>query len=278
MRYFGWKLISLLLLGCFGCKQEGDVVVSVYDQSLTVNQLAEMTPVFDAQSDSLLIRRQYVDAWVLRQVMLYEAEKNLTSNEKKFDKQVEDYRNSLLIYAYQNKMIEKRLKKDISDQEMEDYYNQNKEKFRLRRPIIKINYVKLPLKSRYVQQIKPILFAEKLTNQDMITLSQICHQYAVNYYLSDDWLLFDDILKEVPMQNFGEDDFKKEKTQMEFKDSAYLYLVRVKDFQLNQGYSPLSIQKNEVEYQILQQRRMKIWEELKAENLQKAKKANEIIY
>ncbi|MDR1793448.1 MAG: hypothetical protein LBR36_08450 [Bacteroidales bacterium] len=267
------------ILGCYcGCQRNTEVIATVYNKTLTAGELADMLPVFDTLADSLSVRQQYVDAWILEQVMLHQAKKTLSKEEKNFDKEIEAYKNSLLIYAYKNKMIEQKVNKNVTNDEILAYYNDHKESFRLKEAIVKIHYAKLFLHAPHFQTIKKIIFKSSLSAQEQMELTDLCSKYAVNYYLSNDWLLLSDILKEVPLQNFDETDFKRNHTQFELADTTYSYLVQVLDFKINEGYIPIQLAKQRIIEQILQQRYIKIVEELEKQNLQKAFKDEKIIF
>ncbi|MCL2131343.1 MAG: hypothetical protein FWH36_02625 [Lentimicrobiaceae bacterium] len=117
MRFFVF-VIFCLLIGFSSCNRDKGVAAHVYDQKLTLTELQEMMPVFDKTADSVEILQQYIDTWIVRQVMLSEAKKNLSSKEKKFDRQLREYKESLLIDAYENKMARQLLDTVISDEEI----------------------------------------------------------------------------------------------------------------------------------------------------------------
>lgn len=54
---------------------------------------------------------------------------NLSNEEMNIQKQVEDYRTSLLIYQYKQKLIAQRLMDEISEEDIETYYNKNEKNF-----------------------------------------------------------------------------------------------------------------------------------------------------
>jgi hypothetical protein len=125
MRNFTFIILSLAV-GLCACHREKQIAAHVYDKNLTREDLQEMIPSFDQDADSIEIQQQYIDAWIVRQVMLHEAEKNLTRSEKKFDKQMQEYKEALLIDAYENKIIKKLLDTVVTRKEIMDYYSANK--------------------------------------------------------------------------------------------------------------------------------------------------------
>ena len=49
--------------------------------------------------------RDFIEKWVRNQLLLNKAEINLTDEEKNVELQIENYRSSLLIYAYQQSYL-----------------------------------------------------------------------------------------------------------------------------------------------------------------------------
>jgi len=258
---------------CQNTEEEG--VVRVYDYVLTVENLQNMIPVFAKNGDSIVIKQQYIDAWIVQKVLLHEAENALSKKEKKFDKEIEEYRQALTVYAYENKRVNELLNKNVSDEEVTQYYEKNKNNFKLRQPIIKINYFKLPLNSPQIEAAKKLLFSPGRTEQDLKKLKNISKKYAVNSYLSDDWLLYDDVLKEIPIEK-EKQTFAKNQT-FEISDSLNIYLIKILDFNINEGHSPINIERENIVKSILQQRRIQILESLRKEAVSKAKASGEIL-
>ena len=278
MRYtfIGCCLIGLFSWLCLGCgQQEEDVVARVYDKVLTVEDLQNMIPVFDENIDSVVVRQQYIDAWIARQALLHEAESYLSRKETQFDEEVENYRQSLLIYAYENKRVGELLDKNVTDEQIQQYYEKNKPNFKLRQPIVKINYLKFPVETPKINEAKALLFKYNRTEQDLQKLKNISLEKATNLYLSDDWLLYDDILKEIPLETKRQ--YPEQNQTFEFSDSVYVYLVKIIDFKINEGYSPVNIERENIVKSILQLRRMEIVTSLRRQALDKVKTSGELL-
>ncbi|MDR0367823.1 MAG: hypothetical protein LBH82_01620 [Bacteroidales bacterium] len=272
--------IKSILLGSVAClltncnRSTEDVVVEVYNRQLTREDLQKMIPAFDPNSDSVMVRQEYIDAWIARQALLQEAENYLSPKEKKFEKEVEEYRQSLVIHAYEKKRTEQLLDKNVAEEEINRYYEQHKSNFRLRQPIIKINYLKFPFDSPIIKSAKPLLFTFERSESELNKLESLVSGHATNIYLSDDWLLFEDILKEIPLDK--EKSPSKGQT-FEISDSVNTYLVQILDFQINEGYSPINIERENIIYTVLQDRRMKILLDLREDAVKKAKETGEVL-
>ena len=276
MARIAFCLLALLAVFFSSCQnQEKEIVARVYDHVLTLEDLQNMIPVFAENGDSVMIKQQYIDAWIERNVLLHEAENALSRKERNFDKEIEEYRQALMVYAYENKRVKELLSNEVSDEEIMQYYEKNKSNFKLRQPIIKINYLKLSIKSPQIEMAKKLLFNANRTEQDIKKLDNIGSNHAVNSYLSDDWLLYEDILKEIPI---GKEKRNFEKNQtLEISDSLNTYLIKILDFKINEGYSPINIEKENIIKSILQQRRIHILESLREETVNKAKSSGDVL-
>ena len=273
--FVGCCLITLLFFLFLSCnRQEANVVARIYDKTLTVEDLRKMIPVFDNNTDSVVVRQQYIDSWVARQALLHEAENYLSKKDKQLDEDVENYRQSLMIFAYENKKVEELLDKKVTDEQIIQYYENNKTNFKLRQPIVKINYLKFPMGAPQINGAKVLLFKPDRTEQDLEKIKKLTLGAATNIYLSDDWLLYDDILKEVPLEK--EKRHPEKNQTFELSDSSYVYLVKILDFQINEGYSPVSIERENIIKSILQQRRMEIVTSLRQDVVNKAKESGEL--
>ncbi len=271
------KLILLVIIANIlaSCNQTTEnVVVGVYNHTLTREDLQQMIPAFDQNSDSVIVRQEYIEAWITKQALLHEAENYLSSKEKNFDKEIEEYRQSLIIYTYETKRTEELLNKNVTDEEINQYYEEHKNNFKLRQPIVKINYLKFPFNSPQIKAAKTLLFKSDRSEAELNKLENLISGHATNIYLSDDWLLFDDILKEIPFEN---DKFPAKDQMFEISDSTNIYLVKILDFKINEGYSPINIERENIINSILQQRRMKILISLRENSVKKARETGELL-
>ena len=274
-----YSLTSVLIccLFCMSCSRTNDVVVaSVYDENLTLSDLQEMIPDFDASADSVTIQSYYIEQWTQKQALAHEAERSLTHQEKNFDKQLKDYYQTLLIFAYENKKVEELLDKEVPENEIETYYQAHKSDFEMRKNIVKVNYVKLPLTLNQNQTIRKFLLKENRSSQEQKKMEDLCIKYAENMYLEYDWLLFDDILKEIPINTYNQEQFLQNNRYIELSDTNSVYLVNILDFKINETYSPLSMEKERIKKGILDQRRRTLREQIREEALNKAKQNHEI--
>ena len=69
----------------------------------------------------------YIDA--VSFAVLHKAESNLDDDQKSVEKQLEEYRNSLITYAYETELIKQKLDTVVSEDEIAAFYKNNQNKW-----------------------------------------------------------------------------------------------------------------------------------------------------
>jgi hypothetical protein len=207
------------------------------------------------KGDSIENARKYIDNWVHETLLLQHAEKNLTDDQKRFDKMVEDYRKSLITYEYESELVKQKLDTVVNDDEIAKYYEENKTNFELKDNIIKVIYVKVRKSAPKVDKVKEWYKSSDTKDRDALT--SYCYQYADNFYLDENaWLLFDDVLKEIPMKLYDKEAFLQNNRIIETQDSTFLYFVNIKGFMTKNAASPLSFERDNIKSIIVNKRKV----------------------
>jgi len=251
-----------------------DAVARVYDKYLFPENLEGIVPATASIQDSVTITKSYIDNWIHQQVVLHKAESNLDEAKKDVDNQLEEYRNSLIRYAYERALIEQRLDTNVSDKEVEEFYNANPGNFELKSNIVKVIYLRLNKKSPKLNKVRDWYTSDSEKERDQ--LKDYCHQYALNYFLDDNtWLMFDDLLKEIPIKTYDQEQFLNNNRNIEIEDSTTIYFVSIKGFKVKNSLSPLSFERNNIRAMIINQRKLKLVAEMEQQAYDDAKKNNE---
>ena len=69
------------------------------------SEVLAFIPSGTSREDSILMSQNYIRNWITKKLLLHKAIENLSEQEKNIHKQVEDYRTSLLIHKYKQKLI-----------------------------------------------------------------------------------------------------------------------------------------------------------------------------
>lgn len=262
------RLLIPLLLLFFGCQPSGDmadeVVARVYDEYLTREELADRLPPVFEPTDSAKLARDAIEQWISTTALVNIASRNLPEELMDFDEQIENYRQSLIIYAYESELIRQKLDTIISDSEVEEYYHAHIQNFLLTDYIVKVRYVKLNENAPEQEEFEKLFTAE---DEDKVgELFRYCQQYAENYFLEEDsWLYLKDLLKEIPLNPVDLEVFLKENTELRFEERDYTYYLKIYDYKLIDDISPLSLERETIKNLILNKRKVDLINKMRSD-------------
>lgn len=247
--------LGIVTLFFISCGEETKVddrtkMVQVGEKILYMEDMQYRIPKGLSEEDSLNYVSQYIDNWIREEVVLQQAEKQLPEEAKDVERQLENYKKSLLIFAYEQKFIEERMDTLVTDEEIEEYYNSHPEDFMLRDYIVKALYGKYPISAPNIDQVKK--WYRSSDENDLQQLEALSNQYAVQFYYSpEDWIYFDEILKTVPLEEDDVRSFIRKKQKVTLEDSTNLYVVNILDYKLKDAQSPLSFEHDKIKGIIL---------------------------
>ena len=275
-------VLFLLVLQLSACNyfrrddSEGkDAVARAFDYYLYPEDIQGLVPAGAGREDSITIIKNYIDNWFRQKAVLRKAERNLADEKKNVEKKLEEYRNSLLTYQYETELIRQKLNTVISEDEIAAFYKNNPDNFELKDNIIKVIYLRLNKKSPKLNKVKE--WYKSNSAKDRQLLEDYCHQYALNYFLDDNtWLLFDDLLKEIPIKTYDKEQFLQNNRVVEIEDSSTVYLVNIKGFMVKNSVSPLSFERNNIRMLITNQRKLKLIEQMEKQAYEDALKSNDV--
>ena len=254
-------VIFLVLAGLSACSWfeggKGKKLARVGKEYLYDSDLREVFSERFSGTDSIEIVQNYINQWIKEKLAEKEAKENIKNIPEDLDAQVEDYRNSLILYHYQKELIGTKLDSSISNKEIEDYYAKNKANFELKNNIIKVVYVKIEKKNKDLDKVRK--WVKNLDDSNRKNLQDWCISGALNYYLDDNsWLIFDDLLKEIPIKTYDQEAFLKNNRFVEIQDSTGLYLVNIKGFKTKDDISPIGVEKENIKNILLNSRKLSI--------------------
>ena len=227
-----WCLCSCLLWG--GCGQDiatdqTDVLASMDGHLLHRAEVEQLIPRGASSADSLLLAESYVKKWVKEQLVYEVAERNLSNEKAEIDQLVEDYRRSLIRYRYQERLVDERLKTDISESDKQQFYEENPKLFTLEQGLIKGLFLKIPVDAPGLTDVK-----KWYKSSDEAALEKI-EKYSVQNatiyeYFYDKWVDFDEVMDNIPIYVSDPATFLKGHKQVEATDSSYCYLLNIAEY------------------------------------------------
>lgn len=269
-------LALVLLVSCTGFfrKKTERTLARVYDEYLYEDDIRSVVPAGTPEQDSITLVKNYIDSWIHQQLIIHQAENNLTDEQMDFSKQLEDYRNSLVIYAYENELVKQKLDTLVTDDDIAQHFEQNRQNFLLKENIVQVRYVKLPKDSKMIRQFRKWIDSDD--PEEKVLLVSQCNEHAADYYLDDEnWIRFSDLMNQVPVKDHQDNAYVNNKKLVEFQDSAFVYLVKFKDFKIKESVSPLSFEKDRIRNIILNKRKMDLIQKMREDLFLNASKKND---
>lgn len=189
-------LLSLLAVSCKMTRQfqdaaselfRGQVVARVGNHKLYRSELLKYIPAGASPEDSASLALQWINAWAEDLLLLDMAEEQLSGEDKDVKKELEEYRRTLLKYRYEQLYITQRLDTLITDEEIEQYYLANKERFRLERPLMKARYMIISAGARSLPVLKEKMSSD---NEQEVMMADSLGSYAAIKYVdaADTWM------------------------------------------------------------------------------------------
>jgi hypothetical protein len=259
----------------FNSEEKEEVVARVEDKYLLLADVEEIAPKDASKEDSTLIVNNYIENWVKENLILQRAELNLEIDQKEFQKQLDDYRKSLIIYSYEKEFIRQKLDTNVNEAEIVSFYEENPQNFELKDDIVKVRYLKVNKSAPQIKKIRKIYKSTK--EEDIIKLKEYSHQFAEKFHLNDEqWILFDALTKEVPIKVNQQSNFLKNVKHLEAEDSLSYYFVFIKDYKLEKDVAPLNFEKRNIKNIIINKRKLSLINKVKNELYQNALYNNDI--
>jgi len=250
--------------------RSGDArIAKVGGNYLYESDLASIVPPGTNAEDSSIIVARYIDNWVRQQIFLIEAKANLSKEEMDFDRKVQDYLNSLIIFTYENKLVSENLDTVITPQQLAEYYESHKSEFRLRDNIVQINYIKVPLDAPELALVRRLITSDR--TEDLDRLEEYAINHAAEFFLNQDsWFKFTDILRDIPLNPANTEIFLRNNRFVELSDQYYRYFLYIRNYKLQGSESPLSFQVENIRALIINHRRQAFINEFRENALRNA--------
>jgi len=268
-------IFLLLILSCdFNTELNDNIIARVGDKTLSKKDLIDKLPKNINSDDSIIISNKIINNWALNQLLIDNAEINLSSEEvEKIEKISSDYYNDLLISTYKNKVASYNSDTLVLDDEISKYYDSNFENFLLYEDIIKGRYVRLNKNNFNLNEIKRRF--RRFNEQDLTFFDSISLQ-LLNYSLNDTtWVNKDLFFNKIPVLKDEEIERIVKKTLYVVKeDSLDVYLIKINDFIDINDKAPLDYIYNRIEELIKNKKKVDFIKKFETETIENAKIEN----
>ena len=265
--------IPLFFMACNSLSSEDKLLVSLYDKDLYFSEISNSLP--EDKTDSTAFVQSYIDSWIKKQLLVAQAEMNLTDALKDVEDRIDDYRNSLLIYAYQQELIKQNFDTLVSKEEIQNYYNENADELELKENIFKGRYVKTAFDAPKLELLRKLFCSNK--EEDIEDLLEYCRQFAADYQLEDSqWIYFSKFADKLPINIKNTTYFLSSNKYYTYTADSSKYFFFINKYQIKGGRSPLSLVQEKIRKIILNRNKLLFLKQLEEELYHKAISDNKI--
>lgn len=254
---------------------DNPIVATVGNANLFLSDIDHISKEMSPEMDSTALVNRYIQSWVKKQLIIREASQNLTINEAEINRKLLDYRYALIAYDFEKNYVEKTLDKEVTQQEIEEYYSSNSQNFALKEIIVRANFVKLEKNIPQIRILERLLGSNDEDQKE--ELKDFAIRYANNYFIEDStWINFDDIILNTPLtQNNNYVQLLRNDNLIQVEDETYSYYFKILEYKLQDQVPPLEFVKDEISKIIVNKRRVEIAEKLKRDIYNNALENNE---
>ncbi len=255
--------IFILLVVIVSCQKFGDqikkeTIARVNETYLYKDDIKDLVPKNTSKQDSINIVNNYINTWATRQLFIDQAKRNLTEGElKEFDDLVESYQSTLYINAYKNAVINKSIDMEVTEQDLESYYNQNLENFNLNEELVKLRYLHLP--PGYGNIVATQRQLNRFNEEDIEELRTKKEEYLAFSLNDSAWVRFDQVLNRIRiLKKQDKSKLLRSGKYMQLRDSTGIYMVKVKDVLKRKEIAPLEYIKPTIRQIIINKRKLEL--------------------
>ena len=254
---------------------DSEPIARVKEFYLYKKDITGLVPESTSSEDSASIVSQYIDSWILKQLMISKASSEIAFDKADIDRKVLDYRYALMVHDFEKYYVNHNLNKEVTAEEIEKYYDERFENFVLRQNIVRCLFAQIPKQAPQINTFRTQI--RTYPNTDMEELKSYCYRFATRSSLEPElWLNFDEIISSTPLANIQDRvSFLKTNSFVESSDEEYHYYIRLLDYKISNQISPLDYIRDDIESILINKKKVELRKELEDEVYNEAKESNE---
>ena len=255
MRNFLIIIISFSLSSCL-TQEDKEIVASYNEKDLFLSEIN-------------------IDDWIRKELMISYAEMNLSQDLLYYEEQINDYRASLLIYAYQQELLNQNFDTIINILDIKNYYNKYKDELRLSKNIYKGRYIIIDKTAPNLSKLNELYLSEK--DKEILQLEDYCIQFSKEYNIDiSKWSYFSILNNKLPNYVNNEESFLKKTKSVIFEDDNFKYYLYINDYKTIGTISPLEIEFDRIKDVLLNKKKIEFLKKIENELYQNALDKNKI--
>ena len=234
-------LISFLfLINCeYFSNKPRLAVARLGDKYLFFEEIKNNMPINLSSEDSIIYINNQIIKWAKNLILNDKALINLDFEEQKnLFNMVESYKSDLFSHYYKEKMVKISMDTLISNNEIENYYYNNKLNFRLNQDLVKARYIKISADNYNIKDVRNRF--KRFNQEDIIFLDSISLQFSLFSLNDSTWINKDLFFSKFPdIKTYIKNNIVKKTLFYQLEDSLELYLIKINKSVFRNDVAPL---------------------------------------
>ena len=243
---------------------------------LYAEEVKQVIPLGLSDADSALFAEKYIKNWA-QDVLFYQNAKRNIPDTKDIDRLVENYRRSLLEHEYQRRLIEQKFSSEISEVEIEQFYDDNQRLFVLDESLLKGLFLKVSNKSHDLSEIRKLYTLQDDQSFEEIEKYSIRNAARCDFFY-DNWRTVAELEVLLPALDKPLEQQLSENKSLEFKYDEYIYLLNVSEFVPKGGIEPLDHARSKIRGLLVNSNEVSYMSKIKEDLYDAAIEKNRIIF
>lgn len=230
-------------------------------------------PDFSNYEDSLTRKKNFIDSWARENIFFDLSLVNLDQKStSSLDELIQKYKRDLYINSYKELLVNSMLDTIINDNEIDDYYNDNLNKFTLNEDLIKYRFVKIPLDNVNLNKIRNGII--RYNEFDKELMDSLSFQFASYNFNDSLWITKRDFFNKVGFVNYeNQRKYVKKRQLISKKDTMYVNLLFIDDILEANNMAPKSYLSDRIKSIIYNRRKILLINKLNKEVINDAIKS-----
>ncbi|RBA29222.1 hypothetical protein [Flavobacterium tibetense] len=259
MRYLAY----ILFFTFFACDyikkpQEPESVARVGDDFLFRSDLLNLVPNGTSKEDSVAIVKSFIDRWATQKLLFEAAELNLNSEKvDELNQLMKQYKVDLFTNAYLEELIIRKIDTVVSNDEINQYYEANKQFFKNPNELVKLRYINLVKENPKFEKIRAKF--NSFTPKDKKELAEMAIQFKSYAFNDSIWVDVNQVYQKLPFINAdNKENYISNGMSYQYPDSTTVWLVKVKQVLPKDNPTPLQFLRPTIKQVIINKRKVEL--------------------
>jgi len=260
----GALFAALCLASCGPQADPSDPALArVYDEILYWSDIRQVVPLDATVEDSAALANAYINNWIRQRVVLRKAEENLAAEQKDFEAKLADYRNSLIIFTYEQALVDQKLDTALSRKEVEEYYEKNRDNFELRDNILRLRWFKVrESDKRTLKKLEDHFMSGNPERMREVEL-WLAQRNIPIVDRSAQWSTYNDLRSDIPVLAAQGSEAQLREGRTVLRDLEGGFFVDILELRRKDSASPLALVESDIRSILINQRKLQLLESMR---------------